>query len=221
MGRAFITPLWGDVDNELGGTVYYRETKDPRTLQKITSDMAIHLPHLHYAAKWAYIVTWHDVVFYGAAVKKRNTFQAALTSDGFQFFVILNYQKIQWTTGTASEGDPNTGLGGTPAQAGFNSGDNTNYFNIPGSRTNEVLKIASTSNVNRRGRWVFQVDEFKAPGGCIFQAKFASEGVPFWKDSTCSSKCLCQDNKVTCVARSALHPAPASCWDPSTPAKSK
>ncbi|XP_077312607.1 alpha-tectorin-like [Lithobates pipiens] len=208
-GQVFITPFWGDVDNELGGEVYYRETKDPAILQRITSDMAKHLPQLHYAAKWAYIATWHDVVFYGAAVKKRNTFQAVLTGDGYQYFVILNYKKIQWTTGTASEGDPNTGMGGTPAQAGFNSGDDTNYFNIPGSRTSEVLKITSTSNVHYPGRWIFQVDEFKAPGGCIFQAKFASEGVPFWKDSVCSSKCHCQNNKVTCVDE--VCPAHSTC----------
>ncbi|XP_072282746.1 alpha-tectorin-like [Pyxicephalus adspersus] len=194
-----IAPYWADVDNELGGLVYFRETQDPSILQKITADMGRHLPNLHYVAKWAYIATWHEVVFYGAAVKKRNTFQAVLTSDGFQYFVIMNYKNIQWTTGTASEGDPHTGMGGTQAQAGFNTGDNVHYFNIPGSRTNEVLKVVSTSNVNHPGRWIFEVNRFKAPGGCIFQAKFASEGVPFWKDSTCSTKCLCRDNKVTCL----------------------
>ncbi|XP_018417665.1 PREDICTED: alpha-tectorin-like [Nanorana parkeri] len=199
-GQKFIAPFWGDSDIDLGGDVHHRETKDPRILQRITDDMAKHLPSLHYKAKWAYIVTWYEMVFYGAAVKKRNTFQAVLTSDGYQYFVIMNYKKIEWTTGTASEGDPDTGLGGTPAQAGFNSGDEINYFNIPGSRTNEVLKITSTSNVNYPGRWIFQVDHLDAPGGCIFQAKFASEGVPFWKESTCSTKCLCQGKTVTCVS---------------------
>ncbi|KAM5132512.1 alpha-tectorin-like [Mantella aurantiaca] len=196
-GQSLITPFWGDVDNELGGTVYYRETQDTTVLQRITNDMSRHLPKLHYKAKWAYIVTWYDVSFHGAVVQKTNTFQAVLISDGIQFFVMMNYRKLEWTTGASSEGNPHTGRGGIPAQAGLSSG--SNHFNIPGSRTDEVLKIATTSNVNHRGRWMFQVDEFKAPGGCIFEATFAREFVPFWKENTCSTKCHCCNNKVTCV----------------------
>ena len=46
---------------------------------------------------------------------QRNTFQAVLISNGRHSFVIFNYDKITWTTGTASSGNE-TGLGGTPAQ---------------------------------------------------------------------------------------------------------
>ncbi|XP_063798335.1 alpha-tectorin-like [Pseudophryne corroboree] len=200
-GETFITPFWGDVDNNLGGKVYYRETTDPALLQRITRDMAKHLPLKHYVATWAFIATWDKVAYYGAASKKVNTFQAVLTTDGYHYFAILNYGDIQWTTGTASDGDPLTGLGGTPAQAGFNSGDDTHYFNIPGSRTNEVLKIKSTSNVDYPGRWVFEVADFKVPGGCVFKAKFAKEGEEFWTESTCDTKCTCQNNEVSCEAK--------------------
>ncbi|XP_073426629.1 alpha-tectorin-like [Dendrobates tinctorius] len=198
-GETFVTPFWGDVDNDLGGTVCYRETTDSDLLQKISEDMEKHLPDLHYKATWAFVATWDKVAYYGSASKKVNTFQAVLTSDGYNYIAILNYGDIQWTTGTASDGDPFTGLGGIPAQAGFNSGDDTHYFNIPGSRTNEVLKIETTSNVNYSGRWVFQVDDFKVPGGCIFQAKFAKEGEDFWSEASCSTKCRCQDGKVSCA----------------------
>jgi len=47
---------------------------------------------------------------------KRNTFQAVLITNGRNSFTIFNYNKIQWTTGTASNGSALTGLGGTPAQ---------------------------------------------------------------------------------------------------------
>ncbi|KAM4015666.1 alpha-tectorin-like [Anomaloglossus baeobatrachus] len=201
-GEAFVTPFWGDVDNDLGGIVYYRESTDPDLLQKITEDLEKHLPHLHYKATWAFVATWDKVAYYGSASKRVNTFQAVLTSDGFNYIAILNYDDIQWTTGTASDGDPDTGLGGTPAQAGFNSGDDTHYFSIPGSRTNEVLKIQKTTNVNYDGRWVFEVDNFKVPGGCIFQAKFAKEGEDFWSESSCSTKCRCQDGQVSCAEES-------------------
>nr|XP_014429304.1 sushi, nidogen and EGF-like domain-containing protein 1 [Pelodiscus sinensis] len=93
-----------------------------------------------------------------------NTFQAVLANDGQVTFIMLNYGMIQWTTGTASGGNATTGLGGKPAQAGFNSGDNKNFYNIPGSRTEAVLRIGQTSNVGVPGRWVFQVNDFKVTG---------------------------------------------------------
>jgi hypothetical protein len=45
-----------------------------------------------------------------------NTFQAVLVSDGSYTFTLFNYYEINWTTGTASGGDPLTGLGGVMAQ---------------------------------------------------------------------------------------------------------
>lgn len=47
-----------------------------------------------------------------------NTFQAVLISDGQAYFAMFNYGEISWSTGTASGGDPLTGLGGTTAQVG-------------------------------------------------------------------------------------------------------
>lgn len=47
-----------------------------------------------------------------------NTFQAVLVSDGSHTFTLFNYYEINWTTGTASGGDPLTGLGGVMAQVG-------------------------------------------------------------------------------------------------------
>lgn len=45
-----------------------------------------------------------------------NTFQAVLITDGVSSSAIFNYHEISWTTGTASGGDPLTGLGGVMAQ---------------------------------------------------------------------------------------------------------
>ena len=62
---------------------------------------------------------------------------------------------IQWTTGDASGGSG--GLGGTPAQVGFNAGDSKNYANVQDSRTSAIINITSTSNVLVPGQWIFQV----------------------------------------------------------------
>lgn len=50
-----------------------------------------------------------------------NTFQAVLVSDGSYTFTLFNYYEINWTTGTASGGDPLTGLGGVMAQVGVSA----------------------------------------------------------------------------------------------------
>lgn len=80
-------------------------------------------------------------------------------SDGTYSFVSFLYADglIQWTTGDASGGTD--GLGGTPAQGGFNAGDGIRFFSIPGSQTAAILNISSTSNVGIPGVWTFRVDQ--------------------------------------------------------------
>jgi len=50
---------------------------------------------------------------------QRNTFQAVLISDTKNAYVIYNYNKIEWTTGTSNGGNGSTGLGGLPAQVTY------------------------------------------------------------------------------------------------------
>lgn len=47
---------------------------------------------------------------------QKNTFQAILVTNGKRSFVVFNYLKIVWTTGSNSQGDTQTGLGGKQAQ---------------------------------------------------------------------------------------------------------
>nr|XP_060640334.1 alpha-tectorin-like [Anolis sagrei ordinatus] len=163
-GKAFVAPYWGDVNNELGGYIWHRETKDPAILNRMTNDINEYFPDSHFKADWALISTWDHVAYFGSRSSKTNTFQCILTRGKDAAFVMLNYGDIQWTTGTASGGNSKTGLGGTPAQAGFNTGDNKNYYSIPGSRSAHILNIINTSNVGVEGRWAFQVDNFTATG---------------------------------------------------------
>ncbi|XP_078360280.1 dendrite extension defective protein 1-like [Oculina patagonica] len=160
--RKMVAPFWADVNTGNGGDVFYRQTTDLKLLQKATDDVkANFLDHHNFKATWLFIATWYEVAFHGASgeyTSKRNNFQAVLITDGSHSFVIFNYIKITWTTGTASSGN-NTGLGGTPAQAGFNAGDGRRYFSIPGSRTNQVINLPSQSNVGKPGQWMFRIDK--------------------------------------------------------------
>ncbi|XP_066194959.1 alpha-tectorin-like [Sylvia atricapilla] len=157
-GHPFVAPYWADVDNVLGGDIFYRQTTDLALLEDISQDNSTSTSQKTFTATWALVVTWDHVAYYGSTSEKGNTFQAVLTTDSKMFYTIFNYWDIQWTTGAASDGDAETGLGGTRAHAGFNSGDDTNFYNIPGSQTDAIINITTTSNVKVPGRWVF-------PGG--------------------------------------------------------
>ncbi|KAI1229564.1 hypothetical protein IHE44_0011830 [Lamprotornis superbus] len=165
--RPFVAPYWADVDTRLGGDVFYRQSRDPQLLARLAQDLAPAVPPGDPSPQptWAFVATWDRVAYFGAASDKVNTFQAVLASDGVTCFVLLNYGDLQWTTGIANQGDPHTGLGGIPAQAGFNSGDDVHYYNVPGSRTHAVQSLSHRSNMGVPGRWAFRVDHFEATEG--------------------------------------------------------
>ncbi|KAM5132314.1 alpha-tectorin-like [Mantella aurantiaca] len=194
-----ISPFWGDVDNEdHDGEIYYRQTTDKDFLKCAGKEITKYFEELQFEPVWAFIVTWDDVNYHGSESDRTNTFQCLMASDRNQRSVVLFlYEEITWTTGTASGGDPKTGLGGTPAQAGFTT--EKEYFNMPMSRTEHIINIKSTSNVGIPGVWVFRVDEFSVPGGCIYKDSFMNRGQTMWMDEECSKKCFCKhDGKVEC-----------------------
>ncbi|VDH94000.1 Hypothetical predicted protein [Mytilus galloprovincialis] len=121
--RIVLAPFWTDIDTRNCGSscnVWYRESTKSTDVVKATSEVRNYFPIMkNFGAKWTYIVTWENVPFYGASIvgiNKRNTFQCILISDTESTFVIYNYNRIEWTTGTASGGNADTGIGGTPAQ---------------------------------------------------------------------------------------------------------
>ncbi|KAL4608607.1 alpha-tectorin [Arapaima gigas] len=202
--RSFIAPFWADVHNGIRGDVYYRESTDPSLLERATLDVHKYFKTMtSFSATWVFIATWHQVTFYGGSqTTPVNTFQAVLVSDGISYFAMFNYGEIAWSTGTASGGDPLTGLGGTTAQAGFNGGDISHFFNLPGSRSNEVVNIEQTTNVNQPGRWLFRIDtdQIDPANGCSYNGRFYRRGEVFWLSDQCSQRCRCLDldNEVMC-----------------------
>ncbi len=145
--QPMIAPFWADVDTRCGtcGGVYVASPN---------ADTAV--------------VTWDNVGYYNSHSNLLNTFQLVLrnradTGAG-NFDVEFRYGSLQWTTGDASGGSG--GLGGTPAQAGFDAGDRTNYFTLPGSRTASVLNLQYSSNVSPAvaGLWSFAVRSGTPPG---------------------------------------------------------
>ncbi|HJL14720.1 MAG TPA: nidogen-like domain-containing protein [Sandaracinaceae bacterium LLY-WYZ-13_1] len=138
--RPMIAPYWGDVDTRGGG--YPDENAVTWELQP--GVMA---------------VTWHDVGYYSINDDRKMDFQMilrnALGCGMGDFDVEFRYQRCEWTTGDASGGSG--GLGGTPAQAGFDAGNGTDFVEMPGSRTMAILDLCTTSNVGEPGIWRYTV----------------------------------------------------------------
>ena len=112
------------------------------------------------------IVTWDRVGYYDCSDDRRMTFQLILTAaedtgescggGAGDFDVEFRYSQCEWETGDASGGSG--GFGGTPAQAGFDAGDTTNYVAISGSLSAGISRhLCDDSNVGITGVWRFQI----------------------------------------------------------------
>jgi hypothetical protein len=148
--RPMIAPYWADVDT--------------RAVPANGSNLAwVHSPNTNTVA-----VTWDSVGYYSQHLNKTNDFQLVLRNRADtglgNFDVDFRYNRLQWTTGDASGGV--NGLGGTPAQAGYDAGDGTNFLMLPGSRTAGVLQLQETSNVSADtpGLWTFAIRNGQLPG---------------------------------------------------------
>jgi hypothetical protein len=145
--QPLIAPWWADVDTRNGGSdvVYY---------------VAPNADSL--------VVTWPNVGYYNFAADKLNSFQLVLqrspNDNSGAFTAEFRYEQLQWTTGSASGGSG--GLGGTPANAGYDAGDGINYYSLPGSRTGDILDVVNQSNVSPTtpGLWRFNFTTTSSPG---------------------------------------------------------
>lgn len=148
-----IAPWWADVDTRGGAT----------NLANNNNNIWIHSPNANTA-----VITWDQVGYFGEQTNKLNDFQLILrnradTGSG-NFDVDFRYKRLNWTTGDASGGI--NGLGGVAAQAGYTAGDALHFSMLPGSLTEEVLNLQSTSNVSTTtpGLWTFAVRNGSFPG---------------------------------------------------------
>ncbi|XP_025009279.2 sushi, nidogen and EGF-like domain-containing protein 1 isoform X4 [Gallus gallus] len=200
--RRVVAAFWADVDNRRAGDVYYRESQDRAILERATRDIARYFPEFpDFSAQWVFIATWYRVTFFGgSSFSPVNTFQIVLITDGKLSFTIFNYESITWTTGMhASSGGDFAGLGGIAAQAGFNAGDGKRYFNIPGSRTDDIADVEMTTNVGIPGRWVFRIDDAQVQvGGCSNTTSVCLTLRPCLNGGKCIEDCITGNPSYTC-----------------------
>lgn len=156
-----IAAFLADVDLSAGGNVFFRETKEEHLLQRAAADVQAHFSQFtSFEPLGLFIATWDRVAAFRGQSESTNTFQIVIASDELTSFVILNYLDggIQWIQGGGKyagiRDDP-------PAQAGFDSGSGNIHLQLPNSGTRQVQNLATDSNVNVPGVWMYHIGNTK------------------------------------------------------------
>jgi len=157
-----VAAYFADVDTRGSGSglAYYGERTDTGTLTTISNQVNTAFSGAGFTASYAFVASWDHVGYFGSHDDMLNTFQIVLATDGGNSYAIFNYldEGMSWETGDASGGSG--GFGGTPAAAGFDAGDGTNYYTIPGSFNPGIANVLEDgSNTGVAGRWVFLISE--------------------------------------------------------------
>lgn len=215
-----VMVFWADVmtfPDDIFGKVYYREDHNPALLQSLAHDII-----QAYPAFWdlrlssAVVATWFNVSFFQVESGcyfadhnewPRNTFQAILATDETRTFAIFNYNKVVWTTGTASHGNC-SGLGGIPARVGFDASDGKNYITIEDSCKDSIVNVADKSNVGIPGKFIFRIDNTDIDIGECNNIKYTNEKLlvtPKFVDTwgqvpiTLEGPCFNETHNLTCI----------------------
>lgn len=209
--RPMIAAYWGDVDlrpivdGDCRGIAEASASSGSGACQNPTTNGA-----------WWHLepgkmtITWDRVGYYRCQLDKLMDFQMVLTAPppacgvaAGDFDVEFRFNQCDWTTGDASGGS--NGLGGTPAQVGFDAGDEQNFVQIPGSMTSTIHTIACTdSNISEPGRWFFQIR-----GGAVLCPE-AGEACDTGDDGVCGiGRTRCVGAGTECVA--AVEPSAERC----------
>lgn len=166
--KVIIAPYFADVDTRNGNVqgdslndLYYSARTGSSDLTAVSSVISSAFG-TSFSATSAFIATWDHVGYFARHHDPftTNTFQVALATDGLDSYAIFNYldDGMYWEAGNASGGTG--GFGGTPAVAGFDKGDNINYYMILGSKANGIAEILEDgSNVSIAGQFIFKVNE--------------------------------------------------------------
>ncbi|WP_282092538.1 nidogen-like domain-containing protein [Epibacterium ulvae] len=154
-----IAPFWADVDTRAGNPI---QVEIDAVADVVT-------------------MTWENVGFYNRNAEPSNSFQLQLFDRGNgDFDIVFRYEDINWSAGTASGGDADTGLGGTPARAGFSAGNGIDFFELPQSgRETAITNLENiTGNTGTEGLWVFEVRNTSSVGDITFgSTEFGDPGL--------------------------------------------
>ena len=156
-GVPIIAPFFADVDTRGGASA----TLGPNVVTPTAGGTSQGSNLVYYdlnAVTQTLTVTWDDVGYYSYGVDKLNAFQLQLVGTGSgNFDVFFHYEAINWTTGSASGGT--SGLGGTPARAGYSTGNGVSWTELTQSGIQDQMLALPTTigNTGVAGEYKFSV----------------------------------------------------------------
>ncbi|KAK0059265.1 filamentous growth regulator 23-like isoform X1 [Biomphalaria pfeifferi] len=142
------------------GNVTYRMTSNETILSDLSSLVGKSQEFSEsFLPVYAMIVTWDNVgtdYFDKTSFNKKNTFQLVVATDGNKTLVTFEYSKIEWVFY-----DPiflyDYPTYDIKTKVGFYRG-NGDLMLLPVSMSNDLFTIATDSNINKPGLYVFRVD---------------------------------------------------------------
>ncbi|XP_031410918.1 mucin-4-like [Meleagris gallopavo] len=160
-GVPMIAVFWDNADFSRGtGTTFYQEfltlnSEKPPFIRDVEAKVRRYL-RSSYSAAWTLKITWEKAPAYGARGDSRrtNTYQAALTTDGFRSYVLILYQDggMQWDY---------TQLPATNVLIGYTSGDGY-YHNDDLTQGSPAAKYRPDRyrgyNTDLRGLWLYKLE---------------------------------------------------------------
>ncbi|KAE9417853.1 hypothetical protein Angca_009220 [Angiostrongylus cantonensis] len=192
-GARMIAPFWNRNDLRKGGHVYYREVTKGRVLERGQSEIRYQYDRSVHV-KSAVVVTWEKMQpLEGTSAlpeENTNTFQAALFITDNGTYANFIYSNIGWTQG---------------AEAGFNRGDNSEYYALPTSGTGNIMYLEEYGNTGIPGEWMFELGEQR-----VARCK---QGI---KGDTCDEECAFGEWGADCAlcchcGEGTCHPLTGEC----------
>ncbi|XP_040285946.1 uncharacterized protein LOC120999139 [Bufo bufo] len=192
---ASIAVYWSDADLSSGvGSTYYREYKSGKNgivpdVEKIISNNL----KISYTAQWTLKITWEKIPAYPAkqSNNQTNTFQAVLTTDGFQSYVLILFEDggMNWED-IARHPSP---------LIGYCSGNQDQFFwndPIAVNKNRPNLYIGNNSDV--RGLWIYPLNDAAVTNSrmkCL--SWFNNQPNPLnWNSGLLSCPCLYRQGQV-------------------------
>ncbi|KAM4043759.1 uncharacterized protein ACNLHF_014031 [Anomaloglossus baeobatrachus] len=187
---ATIAVFWSDADFSKGvGTTYYQEytTRDSIVIPGVEKIISRNIK-IPYTAQWTLKITWENVPAYPAKDNdnKTNTYQAVLTTDGFQAFVLILF-KVGGMNWDEINRYPRPLIG-------YCSGNKDSFFLNDGIAVNihrPDLYVGSHSDV--RGLWLYKLNNSPIENSrmkCLNWFNNEHENPPQWNSGLLSCPCF-------------------------------
>ena len=152
--QLLFAPFWVDVDIRREGNVWYGSHASDNVTTR--ADDLVHQSspqHWDFKSQAVYVATWEDVpnypdgsfFFSDEKSSLRNTFQVALITDFKNTFLAYCYSDIGFTGRQQS------------AVVGYSAGDGRQFFNQPGSLTDDIREVSQVERGDCRGLLFFHL----------------------------------------------------------------